>query len=76
MSIPYTGEDSDQLFAGFDVGKKRHPSHLVIFKKEGSQLIQIHQSWLDGWSYSDQIQYLNDAAENFPISKGYIDNTR
>ena len=76
VSVPYIGEDTDQLFAGFDVGKKRHPSHLVIFKKNGAQLEQIHQSWLDGWSYSDQIQYLNDVAENFPIDKGYIDNTR
>ena len=33
---------SDQLFAGFDVGKKRHPSHLVIFKKTGDRVEQIH----------------------------------
>ena len=76
VSKTYPGDEGDQLFAGFDVGKKRHPSHLVIFKKSGTQLTQVHQSWLDGWSYSDQIQYLNDVVENFPINKGYIDNTR
>ena len=69
-------ESTDQLFAGFDVGKKRHPSHLVIFRKRGDVLEQVHQSWLDGWNYSDQIDYLNQVAENFNIQRGYIDNTR
>ena len=69
-------EAGDQLFAGFDVGKKRHPSHLVIFRRRGDKIEQVHQSWLDGWSYSDQIQYLNEVAENYNLEKGYIDNTR
>ena len=65
-----------RLYAGFDVGKKRHPSHLVIFKKEGDTITQIHQSWLDGWNYTAQIEYLNEIVENFDIEKGYVDNTR
>ena len=69
-------DEHEQLFAGFDVGKKRHPSHLVIFRRVGEKLEQVHQSWLDGWSYSDQIEYLNDIAKNFDLEKGYIDNTR
>ena len=72
----YELESGEELFAGFDIGKKRHPSHLVIFKKKGSKIEQIHQSWLDGWSYSDQVEYLNEVAQNFKITKGYIDNTR
>ena len=73
---PYTESVDEQIFAGFDVGKKRHPSHLVIFRKIGDKVEQIHQSWLDGWSYSDQVEYLNEAAENFNITRGYVDNTR
>ena len=69
-------ETTNQIYAGFDVGKKRHPSHLVIFEQDGDILKQIHQSFLDGWSYSDQIEYLNDVAKNFKLTKGYIDNTR
>ena len=72
----YEAEEQSDIFAGFDVGKKRHPSHLVIFRQVGSKVEQIHQSWLDGWSFSDQIEYLNEVAENFGITKGYIDNTR
>ena len=76
VSKAYTSLEEGDLFAGFDIGKKRHPSHLVIFKKVGDRLEQIHQSWLDGWSYSDQIEYLNDVAEKFHLMRGYIDNTR
>ena len=39
-------------------------------------LEQIHQSWLDGWNYTEQVEFLNDIAENFDIMRGYIDNTR
>ena len=71
----YDGPAGD-VFAGFDVGKRRHPSHVVLFKKRGDSLIQIHQAWLDNWSYSDQVDYLNTLAETFNIKTGYIDNTR
>ena len=72
----YEALEGEDLFAGFDVGKKRHPSHLVIFRKVGDRIEQVHQSWLDGWSYSDQIEYLNDVVEKYHILRGYIDNTR
>ena len=72
----YEKQPNEQLFAGFDVGKKRHPSHLVIFSRTGDELKQINQTWLDGWTYSDQIQFLNEVAQNFQLEKGYIDNTR
>jgi len=75
-TLKHTFDEDEDVFAGFDVGKKRHPSHLVIFKRKGERIEQIHQSWLDGWDYSEQIVYLNEAAENFQITKGYIDNTR
>ena len=75
-SKKYEKSIDEQLFAGFDVGKKRHPSHLVIFRRRGEVLEQIHQSWLDGWNYTEQVEFLNDIAENFDIMRGYIDNTR
>ena len=69
-------ETGDLFFGGFDVGKKRHPSHLVIFRKRGENIEQIHSSFLDGWNYSDQIEYLNEVADNFNLTSGYVDNTR
>ena len=75
-TMKHNFEEDGDVFAGFDVGKKRHPSHLVVFRRKGERVEQIHQSWLDGWDYSEQIEYLNEAAENFGLTKGYIDNTR
>ena len=75
-TVQHNFADDEDVFAGFDVGKKRHPSHLVVFRRKGERVEQIHQSWLDGWDYSEQIEYLNEAAENFGLTKGYIDNTR
>ncbi len=75
-TVQHTFADDEDIFAGFDVGKKRHPSHLVVFRRKGERVEQIHQSWLDGWDYSEQIEYLNEAARNFGLTKGYIDNTR
>ena len=72
----YRKPEGTYLFAGFDVGKKRHPSHLVIFERDGERIKQIGQEWLDGWNYTDQIEFLNDVAEKFDIDRGYVDNTR
>ena len=66
----------EQIFGGFDVGKKRHPSHLVLFSRIGDRIKQIHSSFLDGWNYTDQIDYLNEIADNYKLDGGYVDNTR
>ena len=70
--------ESDYTIAGFDIGKKRHPSHLVIFKsiKNFENIVQIHSSFLDGMDYIDQVKYLNTVTRNFDIDRGYFDNTR
>ena len=68
--------DSDYTAAGFDVGKKRHPSHLSIYIKSGNKIVQKYQIFLDGWPYTKQIKFLNMVMENFDIDKGYVDNTR
>jgi len=75
---PYTKHEieADFVFAGFDVGKKRHPSHLAIFKVKDKVITQLHQSFLDNWDYTDQITHLNLVAENFDLDRAYVDNTR
>ncbi|MBI2020135.1 hypothetical protein HYS94_01825 [Candidatus Daviesbacteria bacterium] len=75
---PYKEWDFNSEFtvAGFDVGKKRHPSHLAVYASKGGVLKQVHQVFLDGWDYNIQKEYLNTVAKNFALDVGYYDSTR
>jgi len=72
--------DFDETIAGFDIGKKRHPSHLAVFAivpdKGLDYLIQVASLWLDSTDYTDQIQLLSQAITRFGISRLLYDNTR
>lgn len=70
------GKNDEFVVAGFDVGKKVHPSHLTILAKRGNKCVNIHQSFLDGMAYTEQVIYLTDACEKFGVSVLDIDNTR
>lgn len=75
---PYFGDK--QVFAGFDIGKKTHPSHLWVGVEEGegetSSIRQIHSKFMDGWDYGRQIEYLDKAIQEFNINKLHYDDTR
>jgi hypothetical protein len=77
------------IVAGFDIGKKTHPSHLTVLAEvlwpfltvEGKliykkKLVQIHSKFMDGWNYTEQIAYLKLAIEVFNIDRLLYDNTR
>ena len=64
------------IVAGFDIGKKTHPSHLAVFAERKGKLIQIHSKFMDGWEYKDQIDYCRQAVDYFKIDKMFYDNTR
>jgi hypothetical protein len=74
------------VVAGFDIGKKVHPSHLAVFIKEfvrededGHDIFsykQIYSKWLDKVDYKDQVDLLNRACEYFNISRLIYDDTR
>ena len=78
LYVPYSySEDDVEAFAGYDVGKKRHPSHLAVFmKKKDGKLRMIHQSFHDRIDYQEQARRLTLAVENFGIRRMLIDNTR
>ena len=70
--------DADYVVAGLDIGKKRNPSHLVIFKsyQNGNKIIQVNSTWMDNWDYIKQAEFINEITERFGIDRGYFDNTR
>jgi len=68
---------NEYCYAGFDIGKKAHPSHLAVFGVDRKgRLVQVHSKWMDGWNYTDQLEYLKMAIEQFRIAKLYYDATR
>jgi hypothetical protein len=71
----------EYTYAGLDIGKKTHPSHLAVFgvrvrAGEEPKLRQIHSKWMDGWDYKDQLAYCEKCIENFQIDSLLYDNTR
>ena len=82
--VPYKTEK--RIVAGFDIGKKAHPSYLVVFEERSGKLIMIHEKWMDSWNYSNgeeydaknptQLEYLKLAIKNLKIEVLHYDNTR
>lgn len=82
--IKYT--TNNEVVAGFDIGKKTHPSHLAVFERRGDKLVMIHHKFMDGWSYSNgkefydfnptQLEYLKMCIKNFNIREMKYDATR
>jgi len=70
-------EDMD-IAGGFDIGKKAHPSHLVLFEYDHDKRVwnQVHSKWMDSWNYIDQLEYLQMICESFSPYVLYYDNTR
>lgn len=80
-------EGGNEVVAGLDIGKKRHPSHLVIFERwqltdldrNGNPQYKYRQllsRWLDGMDYNDQWEFILDVVALYNIDVLRYDNTR
>lgn len=76
------------ITAGWDLGKKRHPSHVAIFEtdKEGVST-QLHSKWMEHWDYTNntgefdpahptQLEYVKETMKAFGIDRLLYDATR
>lgn len=73
----HTPKFRELTYGGLDIGKKTHPSHLFVLAVDRKgRLIQIHDKWMDGWDYKDQIEYCRQAIKIFNIEKLLYDDTR
>ncbi len=68
--------NDEWCYAGMDLGKKAHPSHLAIFATRHGSLYQVHSKFMDGWNYIDQLEYVRDAIKYFKVARLDFDNTR
>ncbi len=68
---------SEHSYAGFDIGKKMHPSHLAVFGvNRKRELVQLHSKWMDSWDYVRQVAYCRQAIKTFGIGRLEYDDTR
>lgn len=74
----YEVQDDVDVVGGFDIGKKQHPSHFSVFRKDPDdrKWKQVHSKWFDKWDYKDQVEYLARAIDAFGIYLLPYDNTR
>ncbi len=78
--------EHNDIIAGYDIGKKTHPSHFAVFEYKNGKLIMIHNKFMDSWPYSNgkeyipqapsQLEYIKNCINNFKIKELRYDNTR
>lgn len=68
-------DDYDRI-GGWDLGKKGHPAHFVVYEKRKDKRVQIHDKWFDNIDYKDQLAHIVEAINTFGVYKVYFDSTR
>lgn len=64
-------------YGGYDIGKKRHPSHISLFaQNRHGRFIQIASIWLDNQDYTVQLKIMQQLCEYYNVQEIYYDNTR
>ena len=74
--LPLPDDDFYDYYAGFDIGKKRHPSHLSVFRKEKDLFVQVYTKFYDHVDYIDQVEDLLVLDEYFHFVILRYDDTR
>lgn len=76
LEKPFANAEHFPVYAGFDVGKSVHPSHISVFVQGPDRtLAMVHQAFLDHVDYGVQIKYINRVIDHFNVTKCYYDNT-
>ena len=75
-TMPKPKFKDEWCYAGMDLGKKAHPSHLAIFATRKGRLYQVLSMFMDGWNYCDQLDYVRSAIKYFKVARLDFDNTR
>ncbi len=77
LEAPFSNTHHFPVYAGVDVGRSVHPSHISVFVQVPDRtLVMVHQAFLDHLDYRVQTSYINRVIEHFNITKCYYDSTR
>jgi len=72
--LEYKGDN--KVYAGFDVGKHSHPSHLAVFEYRDNKFIMIYHKFFDNMDYFTQVKEINKLIKRLKIDKINYDATR
>lgn len=86
LQIWQTLDTTNFVIGGLDIGKKKHPSGILVFEVVGDKAVLRHFRFMRGWKYftgrdydpfrPTQLEYCKEAIKNFGINVLYYDNTR
>ena len=87
FKLPEDVSFDGDITAGWDLGKKRHPSHFAVFETNDGVSTQLHSKWMEGWDYTNQsgeydpnhptqLEYVKEALMAFGIDFLQYDGTR
>jgi len=77
LDEPFENPDHYPVYAGMDVGKDVHPSHISVFVQvPDGTLLQVYQVFLDHLDYRAQVKLINRVIEHFDVTRFNYDSTR
>ena len=72
----YIFDPDSPVFAGYDIGKVRHPTHFTAFQHKEGKIIQIWQEFMDNKDYTEQVERIKVLADKLNIRRIIFDDTR
>ena len=76
LDIKQKHELDGEIIGGLDIGKKSHPSHIIIFQFKKGKWKQLYQAFWDHMDYVKQIEWCEILIEKLGIDYLYYDATR
>ncbi len=76
LDEPFFAEEFEGVYAGIDIGREAHPTHISVLAIHEGWLIQVYERFLDGVAYGTQVRIINQLVEHYKINRVYYDATR
>ena len=76
LDEPRPAGNVEGVYAGIDIGREAHPTHISVLAEVDGWLIQVYEHFLDGVDYNTQVRLINQLVEHYKINRVYYDATR
>ncbi len=76
LDEPFPAEQCEGVYAGIDIGRESHPTHISVLAMYQGWLVQVYERFLDNVDYNTQVRIINQLVEHFKVNRVYYDATR